>query len=592
MASQATYTSSGSPNTYHKVSIQLTDGSSAEEVRQALLQWLGWQADNASGLVSLNSIQSQGGYHHTYAQTVLGIPVFEHEIKANVTNSFRLLSVTHTLDGGVPAPQGSFDLTAADMAVRMGSLYGSQRGYALLLTQVWWATESALLPAWRAEVRGSEQWLEIVTDAQSGAVLRQRELSSYHNHGTDADTNGTAFVFNPDPLTTAGVLYGGAYVDNNDADNAELNAQRQLVTLRDITFDGTTYSLQGPHVFLEDINNPPGAPATSTNGEFLFTRSQQGFEDAMCYYHIDTFQRYVQWLGFTNLYNSPLHVDPHGMSGTDNSRFSWSGVYPYLEFGEGGVDDDEDADVIIHEYGHALSYSGSPGTNSGFERNGLDEGIGDYFATSYSKSLRTYRWDDMFTWDGHNPFWPGRDGSIATTYPPGGSDFYVHGAIWNSTLMQVQNEIGRFAMDKIQLQELFMNSISMTLPDAARLCYDADTMLYGGWYTPNLQKYFCMRGILTGSECIVSTDDAQFEDLRWQVYPNPATSELNVSLSGIEGSGAFTLTFLDVQGREIKTVSLDAGISTLSLDGLGSGMYFVRLERDGVNEGVKKVVVW
>ena len=68
----------------------------------------------------------------------------------------------------------------------------------------------------------------------------------------------------------------------------------------------------------------------------------------------------------------------------DQSVFIGNSGNSYLLFGEGGVDDAEDADVIIHEYAHAISYAASPETNSGTERRGLDEGLGDYFAAIYS----------------------------------------------------------------------------------------------------------------------------------------------------------------------------------------------------------------
>ena len=49
-----------------------------------------------------------------------------------------------------------------------------------------------------------------------------------------------------------------------------------------------------------------------------------------------------------------------------------------LRFGKGGVDDAEDAEVILHEYGHAIHFS----QNFGFggEGGAISEGFGDYWA--------------------------------------------------------------------------------------------------------------------------------------------------------------------------------------------------------------------
>jgi hypothetical protein len=79
-------------------------------------------------------------------------------------------------------------------------------------------------------------------------------------------------------------------------------------------------------------------------------------------------------------------IDPHGTS-ADNSFFS----YPnFIYYGTGGVDDAEDADVITHEYSHFLSRNAAPNTNVGMERQGLDEGLGDYVAASYFKPISTH----------------------------------------------------------------------------------------------------------------------------------------------------------------------------------------------------------
>ena len=46
--------------------------------------------------------------------------------------------------------------------------------------------------------------------------------------------DGTGMVFDPDPLSVSGQTYGGNFSDNNDATNAELDAARSSVVLRDI----------------------------------------------------------------------------------------------------------------------------------------------------------------------------------------------------------------------------------------------------------------------------------------------------------------------------------------------------------------------
>src|SRR6185295_9168573 len=53
-----------------------------------------------------------------------------------------------------------------------------------------------------------------------------------------------------------------------------------------------------------------------------------------------------------------------------------------IRFGKGGVDDAEDAEVILHEYGHAIHFSQSPTFYSSVESGAIGEGFGDYWAVT------------------------------------------------------------------------------------------------------------------------------------------------------------------------------------------------------------------
>ena len=106
--------------------------------------------------------------------------------------------------------------------------------------------------------------------------------------------------------------------------------------------------------------------------------------------------------------NYQIAVDVYALNGNDNSEFISSTNPPRLNFGQGGVDDAEDADVLIHEYAHAVSHSAAPGSLIGYERLAIDEGFGDYWAAVYSKMLNEYNYKELYNWDGHNEFWEGR----------------------------------------------------------------------------------------------------------------------------------------------------------------------------------------
>ncbi len=85
----------------------------------------------------------------------------------------------------------------------------------------------------------------------------------------------------------------------------------------------------------------------------------------------------------------------------DNSFFS--PATRKIKYGSGGVDDAEDADVILHEYGHAIQDDQVPGFGAGNQAGSIGEGFGDFWAAVMSSlSPDTTNADDVciFDWDG------------------------------------------------------------------------------------------------------------------------------------------------------------------------------------------------
>jgi hypothetical protein len=48
-----------------------------------------------------------------------------------------------------------------------------------------------------------------------------------------------------------------------------------------------------------------------------------------------------------------------------------------IKYGSGAVDDAEDADVILHEYGHSIQDDQVPGFGAGHQAGSIGEGFGD-----------------------------------------------------------------------------------------------------------------------------------------------------------------------------------------------------------------------
>jgi subtilisin-like proprotein convertase family protein len=202
-------------------------------------------------------------------------------------------------------------------------------------------------------------------------------------------------VFDPNPVNT---LNNCNLADNGNADSAGLANAYVAVDLTHLSAPvGGLYYLIGDYARMEDIEAPANTPPSATVPMFLFHRNVSGFEEVMAYYHVTHSEEYIQTLGFLNINNRSHRIDAHGFNGADNSHYVGSPVGTgYMAFGDGGVDDAEDADIILHEYGHSIQdnsttgkYFGNGNNGYGNETGAMGEGFGDYWACSsgYASSI-------------------------------------------------------------------------------------------------------------------------------------------------------------------------------------------------------------
>ncbi len=415
----------------------------------------------------------------------------------------------------------------------------------------------------------SGDW-QILVDAMTGEFVKVVDMAHYHKseeerHESESEASmmavGTGSVFDADPLSSAGVFYGGAYVDNGDLTNASLQAEVQNYVMQDITFSGGIYSLNGPYAVITEWEPPAKGDFSQASSAFTFNREDDGFEATNCYYHIDYSMRYLNVTLGCNImprqYAGGVQYDPHSVNGADNSHFS-SGTGE-LCFGEGCVDDAEDSDVIHHELGHGLH---DWVTNGGLSQNeGLSEGCGDYWAGSYNRGLNQWTPSDpqyywMFNWDGHNACWAGRQ--LNVTGYPGALINQVHtdGQLWASCLMTIWDEVGQQDLDKAFWEGLGMTNGASNQNDAAVAVYQAainlnysvsdiiamhDGFTACGYTLPALATidvaFTSMEGtIVEGNECGTQTIQTM---VSLRNAPD-ATTTVNFSVGGTAGTGDFT----------------------------------------------------
>lgn len=340
-------------------------------------------------------------------------------------------------------------------------------------------------------------WL-VVINSTNKRIIHVEDKAMYDN--------GSGMIYNPDPITTAQTTYGGNFVDNNDNNNTSLSNQRIQVALRDITFQNNTYRLEGPYCVLDDVETPTdNFPNLTNQNGFNYTRDQQEFEDVMVYYHVDLASRRVESLGYNVSELRTFSADPHGLDGDDNSHYVPS--QNYVSYGEGGVDDAEDATIIWHEYAHAIQENLGAGNMSySGETMSVQEGSSDYWAISYKRSVSTYNWGFFANWDGHNPFWDGRRADLNWVYPTDYVSGHDGGQIWSSALMKIWADLGRDITDRLFLETHFLWGQSPSMEDAAEAFIQADIQLYGGSHLCTIIQHFRTHG-LTSRELIVSVNN-------------------------------------------------------------------------------------
>ncbi len=434
-----------------------------------------------------SSHEGPSGETFRYQHTVNGVEVFDSSVAVHVSNNNQVTYHASTFDSAVetidtnPAISADDALNAAKAALNIEG-YISQKEVKLYVYNKLGSNQLVYRVTTMSEFRMGN-W-ETIVDAKTGTVLSTQDIAIYHKKNGEGNqkgiknpvapssmATGTAMVFDPDPLTKTGSTYGGNYSDNGDQTNAQLDAARTAVTLFDIQFDGTNYRLKGPYTEIAELGAPSTGLFLQPSPAFEFTRDAQGFEAANCYHHIDKSFRYINddlGIPLVSIYNNGVvRYDPHGANGADNSFYSAGS----LQFGEGGVDDAEDMDVILHELGHGLHDFITNGNLS--QVNGLSEGTGDYWANSYKRS--TGFWDSsdaqyywVFGWDGHNPFWGGRITNYGAMYPGGlTGSIHTDGQIWATVLLEIWEIIGREKMDAAVWEGLGMTNSNTNQQNAA-----------------------------------------------------------------------------------------------------------------------------
>jgi Zn-dependent metalloprotease len=437
--------------------------------------------------------ESMLGSHVLYQQYHEGKPISGAWLRVDIDKEGRVYNVLNDL---IPAPKlikaqtlekkkaakvgGMEQALSADQAVSRALEAAGGEGAEVLESELlYYPVDGLPTLAWKMIVKTQSpraDW-KIYLDARSGAVIEKTNLLRY--------AEGQGRVFDPNPVAVLGNT-------SLEDDSVIPDTAYTEVSLRDVEASGV---LDGPFVSTRTTTSR----VKRTNLKFLFKREDRAFKEVMVYFHIDRMQRYLQDLGFANILNRPIEVNVDGV--TDDNSF-YSPATKSLTFGTGGVDDAEDAEIILHEYGHAIQDDQVPGFGASAEARAMGEGFGDFLAASFFADLKPQalrptigNWDAVAYSGAEPPSLRRLDSNKKYPKDITGEE-HDDGEIWSACLWEIRAALGRRITERLVIAHHSLLTRFATFEDAAKALITADSQLNDGGNENVLRDVFVRRGIL------------------------------------------------------------------------------------------------
>ncbi len=499
-------------------------------------------------------------------RTIDGLPVLG-EQAAYTSFGGRIRSIYADLSPLVTTSRWHSRLTeqeAERAAVRATGLRALRE--ATVTGPAWMRRGDELAAVWWVRLSGVTGDYDVVLDATDARVLSAVDLRVY--------ASGTGLVYAPNPVQTLAVT---TLSDDGDRTNPLLDGARVAVTVEGLN-DGVA-GLVGEYADLVSLGGGLGGPrAESAERAYLYDRDDPRFEQVVVYHTIDSLQRYIHELGFDD--DGPAHNGIRDFPTRANAHWYlldqsfYSVADDSLRFGDGAVDDGEDAEIVAHEYGHAIQYAQNPCWGGG-EMRAMGEGFGDYLTAGFFadagdpdyQSLHAGcvgEWDATAYSDDEPPCL--RRVDLDKHYPEDLiGDEHDDGEIWSRALWDLRQRIGGAAADRIVLEHHFALPCDATMYDGAMTLMDTAGMLEGSYAVDAARGAFCARGILQPQDCIgfcgammenlrigMRTAGSAGARLRLRAAMPAATLEIPPDEAGL------TLTMYDMSGVELASLVLDA----------------------------------
>lgn len=349
--------------------------------------------------------------------------------------------------------------------------------------------------AWRMVVSKKglidKTWL-VYVDAKNGWVIYKKKLQ--------ISATGTGDVYRENPLTTPELA------------TMTLNNLTSSSSLLGGTF-GKPYNAECFEV-VDDTSDLSGfSTASSASRDYRYTNNDIRLEEVMAYYHQTNMHDVLKSaFGFGNLDNQiPMfvNVQDSNMSfiGLDNAFYTRDGNFPstgFLAFGCGNILNNLglDADVITHEYGHAVLDHIQPELLENIEHNyggAIHESVADIIASYFNGNGIIGEWG-LTTKDGSQSF--SRNMDNTRTYPDdvyepflGVSEVHYTGEILNGIYWDIRETAGADTAFGIFFSALYLLAGDATFFDMRDACLTADDNLNNGVNSAIVESAFADHGI-------------------------------------------------------------------------------------------------
>ncbi|MBA2256508.1 MAG: M36 family metallopeptidase [Thermoleophilaceae bacterium] len=406
---------------------------------------------------------------------------------------------------------------------------------------------------------------EVLIDARSGRSVRVRDLLRH--------ASGTARVFDTNAVVEQGSRRGLS--DAGDADSGVPSSLYTPVTLKRLSGTCLTGSWVRAQLGSLDV--------CDSARDFQTTRSADRFEPAMAYFHVDRAQQYIRGLGFTNVFARPLTVHANDFS-DDNSYFD-----PFTDeiaLGSGGVDDGEDGEVILHEYGHAIQDDQVEGFGWSAEGGAMGEGFGDYLAAAIAATYAANPELDpcVAEWDSlgyQNPRSCLRrtDRDLTAEQvagPPCFGEVHCAGEAWSAALWDIRSQLGGAVADRLVIQSHFSLTATADFHEGSAALLGADGALNGGAHQAFLRNLLSSRGLLDLERLDGDGDGRPDRQDNCPAVANPRQSDWNRDGRGDVCDGRAQVTLESARARRGEVI-LDGRARPASL--IAASDWRVRVQR-------------